>query len=60
MEKFGHGQEVMNSVRAQIAAGAEVVLAFVRSRYPAVDFAAVATSPLSEGRKVAKIGRAHV
>ena len=53
LEKFGHGQEVMNSVRAQIAAGAEVALAFVRSRYPAVDFAAVATGPLSEGRKVA-------
>ena len=53
LEKFGHGQEVTNSVRAQIAAGAEVALAFVRSRYPAVDFAAVATGPLSEGRKVA-------
>ena len=53
LEKFGHEQEVMNSVRAQIAAGAEVALAFVRSRYPAVDFAAVATGPLSEGRKVA-------
>ena len=34
LKKFGQGQEVMNSVRAQIAAGAEVVLAFVRSRYP--------------------------
>ena len=53
LERFGHGQEVMNSVRAQIAAGAEVALAFVRSRYPAIDFAAVATGPLSEGRKVA-------
>ena len=50
--KFGHGQEVMNFVRAQIAAGAELALAFVRSRYPNVDFPAVATGPLSEGRKV--------
>ena len=53
LKKFGQGQEVMNSVRAQIAAGAEVALAFVRSRYPNVDFAAVADGPLAEGRKVA-------
>ena len=51
LEKFGHGQEVMNFVRAQIAAGAKLALAFVRSRYPNVDFQAVATGPLSEGRK---------
>ena len=50
--KFGHRQEVMNFVRAQIAARAELALAFVRFRYPAVDFAAVATGPLSKGRKV--------
>ena len=29
-----------------------MALAFVRSRYPNVDFPAVATGPLSEGRKV--------
>ena len=39
-------------MRAQIAAGAELALAFVRSRYPDVDFPAVATGPLTEGRKV--------
>ena len=53
LKKFGQGQEVVNSVRAQIAAGAELALAFVRSRYPDVDFAAVADGPLAEGRKVA-------
>jgi hypothetical protein len=53
LKKFGQGQEVMNSVRAQIAAGAEVALAFVRSRYPNIDFAAVADGPVAEGRKVA-------
>ena len=52
LEKFGHGQEVMSFVRAQIAAGAELALAFVRSRYPNVDFPAVATGPLTEGRNV--------
>ena len=52
LEKFGHGQEVMNFVRAQIAAGDELVLAFIRSRYPNVDFPAVATGPLTEGRNV--------
>ena len=68
LKKFGQGQEVVNSVRAQIAAEAELALAFVRSRYPDVDFAAVADGPLAEGRKVAlmechyraEIGRAHV
>ena len=50
LEKFGHGQEVSNFVRAQIAAGAELAQAFVRSRYPNVDFPAVATGPLTEGR----------
>ena len=42
----------MDFVRAQIAAGAELALVFVRSRYPNVDFPAVATGPLSEGRNV--------
>ena len=47
----------MNSVRAQIAAGAEVALAFVRSRYPHVDFAAVADGPTAEGRRVTLMER---
>ena len=57
LKKFGQGQEVMNSVRAQIAAGAEVALAFVRSRYPHVDFAAVADGPTAEGRRVTLMQR---
>ena len=57
LKKFGQGQEVMNSVRAQIAAGAEVALAFVRSRYPNVDFAAVADGPTAEGRRVTLMER---
>ena len=52
LEKFGHGQEVMNFVRAQIVAGAELAPAFVHSRYPNVNFPAVATGPLIEGRSV--------
>ena len=43
----------MNSVRAQIAARPKVALVFVRSRYPNIDFAAVADGPAAEGRKVA-------
>ena len=52
LEKFGHGQEVSDVVRAQVAAGAELALALVRSRYRDVDFSVVAMGPLPECRSV--------
>lgn len=52
LKKFGQGKEVMDQVRTQIVAGAELALAFVRSRYPDVDFAAVADGPSGAGRRV--------
>ena len=51
LEKFNYGKNIKNFVRAQLVAGAEVALAFVRSHHPNVDFAAVAKGPPPGWRK---------
>lgn len=51
LEKFNYGKDIKNFVRAQLVAGAEVALAFVRSHHPNVDFAAVAKGPPPGRRK---------
>ena len=45
LEKFNYGKDIKGFIRSQIVAGAELALAFVRSHYPKVDFAAVANRP---------------
>ena len=51
LESFRYGKDISGFVRAQIIAGAELVLAFVRSHYKKVDFAKVAIGPpVGKGR----------
>ena len=45
LESFRYGKDISGLVRSQIVAGAELALTFVRSHYPKVDFAKVATGP---------------
>ena len=52
LEKFNYGKDIKGFVHAQIVAGAELALAFVRSHHPNVNFVAVAKGPPPGRRKV--------
>lgn len=52
LESFRYGKDISGFVRAQIVAGAELALAFVRSHYKKTDFAKVATGPPVGKRQV--------
>ena len=52
LKSFRYGKDISMYVRAQIVAGAELALAFVRSHYKKTDFAKVAIGPPVGKRQV--------